>query len=238
MIGVLIALVFVFLGFQIFQMEVAAAGVRAVLLVLLIVLYCTRNDRPERLFLWFLISFGIAEIMNVFGWLVPFVPDNNIDVLYYVANFTYITSYSLLMIHILGSMKLREVFTKYPIHILVLIILDVFSVMVVTNTAVGRLNFHEYYMELAYNAVIMTLLSVAVINYIHKEDKKSIFLLIGCVSIFFSEVLQLAYFYVSDINLLNVVCSVFLVFAFFFFYIQSRLTYQPQEYVMHPDLRA
>lgn len=237
LISVLITLSVLFLSFQIFTMEVEAAGIRALLIVLLTILYYTSVQKKQFFFLTFLITFSIAEVLNFIGWLVPIIPNNNVDIMYYVANSLYIISYTLLVAQILSAMHFKEIIKKFPLHILVLIILDVFCVMVVTNTAISRLNYHEYYMEMVYNAVIMILLTVAVINYINKDDKKAINLLIGSIFIFFSEVIQLAYFYISDINLLNVMCSFFLVLAFVFFYLQSKLKYEPQESFSNSDLR-
>ncbi|RXJ50743.1 hypothetical protein [Gelidibacter gilvus] len=238
LIGVLIALSVVFMGFQIFGMEVEAAGVRALLLILLTVLYYVRVKNKQVLFFLFLITFAIAEILNFIGWLVPIVPNNSVDYLYYIVNSLYILAYLFLTLLIFASMKLVEIVRKFPFHLIILIILDVFCVIVVTNTAMDRLNYFEYFVELVYNSVIMILLTVALINYIHKDDKKSINLLIGSICIFFSEVIQLAYFYVSNINLLNVFCSLFLVLAFVFFYLQSRLSYEPQEESLYQDLLA
>lgn len=236
LIGVLVALTVVFLGFQIFELEVKASGIRALLLVFLTILYCYRVREKRLFFLAFLIAFTIADILTFISWLVPFVPNNQIDYSYYIANSLYIISYLFLIIQMLSSMNLVEIVKKYPFHILILIILDVFSVIVVTNTAMHKLSYHEYYLEFVYNCVIMILLTVALINYIHKEDKKAINLLLGSIFIFFSEVIQLAYFYVSDINLLNVICSLFLVLAFLFFYLQSRLFYEEPEESLHHDL--
>lgn len=238
LIGVLIALSAVFLGFQIFELEVEAAGIRALLLMFLTVLYYIRVKNKSIYFFLFLITFSIAEILNFIGWLVPLVPDNRVDYMYFIVNSLYILAYSLLTVQILTSMNLVEIVKKLPFHLIILIILDVFCVIVVTNTAIGRLNYYEYFVELVYNSVIMILLTVALINYIHKNDKKAINLLIGSIFIFFSEVIQLAYFYVSSNNLLNVFCSLFLVLAFVFFYLQSRLSYEPQEESLYSDLLA
>lgn len=238
LIGVLIALSVVFMGFQIFGLEVEAAGIRAALMILLTVLYYIRVDNKRVLFFLFLITFSIAEILNFVGWLVPIVPNHGVDYLYYTVNSLYILAYLFLIVQILTSMKLVDILRKFPFHLIILIILDVFCVIVVTNTAIDRLNYYEYFVELIYNSVIMILLTVALINYIHKDDKKSINLLIGSIFIFFSEVIQLAYFYVSNINLLNVFCSLFLVLAFVFFYLQSRLSYEPQEESLYQDLLA
>lgn len=234
--GVLIVLSVVFIGFQIYRMEVEAAGVRALLLFILSVLYLVRIKKKHFFFILFLVAFTIAEVVNFIGWLVPVVPNNSFDFMYYTGNSLYILAYSFLTIQVLSSMNLAEILKKYPFHLLILIILDVFSVIVVTNTALNRLNYYEYFVELVYNAVIMILLTVALINYLHKNDKKAILLLIGSIFIFFSEVMQLAYFYVSNINLLNVVCSLCLVLAFVFFYLQSRLSYQPLEDSRYQDL--
>lgn len=238
LIAVLIALSVVFMGFQIYELEVEAAGIRALMLILLTALYYIRVKNRRLFFFLFLITFAIAEILNFIGWLVPIVPIDDLDYMYFIGNSLYILSYSFLIVRILSSMNLLEIVRKLPFHLLILIVLDVFCVIVVTNTAMDRLNYYEYLVELVYNSVIMILLTVALINYILKNDKKAINLLIGSIFIFFSEIIQLAYFYVSNINLLNVFCSLFLVLAFVFFYLQSRLSYEPQEDSLYGDLLA
>lgn len=236
LIAVLIVLSVVFMGFQIYELEVEAAGIRALMLILLTALYYIRVKNRRLFFFLFLITFAIAEILNFIGWLVPIVPIDDLDYMYFIGNSLYILSYSFLIVRILSSMNLLEIVRKLPFHLLILIVLDVFCVIVVTNTAMDRLNYYEYLVELVYNSVIMILLTVALINYILKNDKKAINLLIGSIFIFFSEIIQLAYFYVSNINLLNVFCSLFLVLAFVFFYLQSRLSYEPQEDSLFGDL--
>lgn len=236
LIAVLIVLSVVFMGFQIYELEVEAAGIRALMLILLTALYYIRVKNRRLFFFLFLITFAIAEILNFIGWLVPIVPIDDLDYMYFIGNSLYILSYSFLIVRILSSMNLLEIVRKLPFHLLILIVLDVFCVIVVTNTAMDRLNYYEYLVELVYNSVIMILLTVALINYILKNDKKAINLLIGSIFIFFSEIIQLAYFYVSNINLLNVFCSLFLVLAFVFFYLQSRLSYEPQDDSLYGDL--
>lgn len=238
LIFTLISLSVVFIGFQIFEMEVEAAGIRALLLVFLTCLYFIRVKQKHFYFILFLILYTLAEILNFIGWQVPIVAKESIDHMYYVGNSLYIVSYSFLTIQILSSMDLIEVLKKFSVSLVILIILDVFSVIIVTNTAEDRLNYYEFFVEFVYNVVIMILLTVALINYLHKNDRKAINLLIGSIFIFFSEVIQLAYFYVADINLLNVVCSLFLVLAFVFFYLQSKLTYQNSDESLYRDLVA
>ncbi len=75
----------------------------------------------------------------------------------------------------------------------------------------------------------MLLLTVTVINYMNRHTKKAMNLLVGAICIVFSEVIQVAYYYVSNENILSVMYSVLLVFAFFFFYLQSGMSYAEEK---------
>jgi hypothetical protein len=236
LISLLIALSVVFIGLQVYQMEIEATGLRALAFVLLTTLYFVSVKKIRPFFFSFLITFTIAEVLSFLRFFVDPPPLNDSDVIYYVVNSLYIISYALLIAQVLSVMNVIEMVKKYPFHLLILIVLDVFSVIIVTNTAIGSLTYYPYFVELVYNAVIMLLLTVTLINYIHREDKKAINLLIGSIFILFYEVLQLAYFYVTDINILNVICSVCLVIGFAFFYMQSRLSYEWREQPSYKDL--
>jgi hypothetical protein len=226
LITILIILSVSFLGLQVLQFETQASALRALLLIALTVFYYLTIKDKKRFFYLFLVSFTIAEILNFTSLFMSFHSDNGADLFYYFTNSLYILSYIFLIIKVLGDMNLKEIIRKFPIHIIVLLALDVFCVITVTETTKGLLSNAEYALEFSYNAVIMLLLTVTLINYIYREDKKSMNLLIGSIFIVFSEVIQLAYFYISAINILNVICSLFLVLAFIFFYLQSRLIYQ------------
>uniref|UniRef100_UPI004049A63F hypothetical protein n=1 Tax=Gelidibacter sp. TaxID=2018083 RepID=UPI004049A63F len=229
LITILIILSVSFLGLQVLQFEAQASALRALLLIVLTVFYYLTIKDKKRFFYLFLVSFTIAEILNFTSMFVSFVSENGADYSYYLTNALYILSYIFLIIKVLGDMNLKEIIRKFPIHIIVLLVLDVFCVITVTETTKGLLSNAEYALEFSYNTIIMLLLTITLINYIYREDKKSMNLLIGSIFIVFSEVIQLAYFYISAINILNVICSFFLVMAFIFFYLQSRLIYQKND---------
>jgi hypothetical protein len=169
----------------------------------------------------FLILFSLADILGFSRQFVS-LPDSSFDYFYYTCNSLYILSYLFLIVQVLKNMNIREVISKFPIHIIILVVLDIFCVSIVTETTKGSLSIYEYSLEFLYNAVMMSLLTLAVINYINKEDKQAMNLLVGSIFIVFAEMIQLAYFYVSSINFLNVLCSLFLVLAFAFFYLQAN----------------
>ncbi len=225
LIALLAVLSVVFLGLQLFKYEYYASGIRALLLVLLSILYCSRVENKRKFFFLFLITFTVADVFNFLSWQIS--SDNfMVDYSYYIINAMYIISYTFLIIQILKTLDIKEVIAKLPVHIIILLVLDISCVIVVTNTTKSELQFGEYLLEFVYNAVIMALLSVALINYIYKDDKKSMNFLVGSIFIVFSEVIQLAYFYVSEVNVLNVLCSIFLVLAFVFFYLQAKISHE------------
>ncbi|WP_040253696.1 hypothetical protein [Psychroserpens mesophilus] len=224
---IILVLSLFFLGLQFKGLEIEAAGVRALAVTLLLFLYVLRIKDKHPFFLLFLIFFAISEILNYVTWVVDIDISSEIDYFYYVGNSLYIIAYFFLIARIAVDMNFRKAFLKFPVQIGLLAILGLFFVYFVSDTTRKELTINEYYLELLYNAVVMFLMAIALVNYMYRDDKKSMNLLIGTICIMFSEVIQLAYFYIAaDFNLLNVLCSMFLVFAFLFFYLQSRLKHR------------
>ena len=229
-----------FLALQFKGLEIEAAGVRALAIALLAFLYIINVKNKHPFFSLFLVFFVISEILNYVSWIIIFDFNQEIDYFYYLGNGLYIVAYLFLTARILVSLNVKKAFLKFPVQIVLLVILGLFFVYFVSDTTRKELTYNEYYLELLYNAVIMILMAMALINYMYRDDKKSMNLLIGTICIMFSEVIQLAYFYIADINLLNVLCSMFLVFAFLFFYLQSRLEHGEiidynHQYIQIPD---
>ena len=228
-ISLLVILSIGFIGLQLFAFEMYASIVRLVLIGLLILLYHHRTKMKRGHFFMFLVTFFIADVLGLSYWMVFAMSSPTLDFVYnnfvyYIVNGLYMLSYIFLIIKVLKGMNIREVITKLPAHFVILVVLDIFCVTIVTDTAKTELSSYQYTLEFLYNAVIMTLLTFAVINYIYKVDKKAMNLLMGSIFIVLSEMIQLAYYYVNeDNNLLNVLCSLFLVIAFFFLYLQETL---------------
>ena len=225
--GIIIALTISFIGFQIFQLNLIGGIVRGLILPLLTVLYCISGKSKSNYFFYFLVFYSLAEFTGVFSYFAYYsvIVDN---LLYYGGNLCYITAYIFLILEVYKSINFKSVINRFPVHIIILLVLDIYSVYLVSEIAVksdylsGVL---DYVIEIFYNIIVMLLLTVTLINYISRDSKKAMNLLLGALCIVFSEVIQVAYFYVSDKNILNVTYSVLLVFAFCFFYIQAGMTY-------------
>ncbi|WP_411894817.1 hypothetical protein [Winogradskyella sp. A2] len=228
----------VFIVFQGMAFQLEGAAVSAGILVLLTILYCGWTTNKSIYFFWFLVLYTIGHVLSYSAWYGPNLYEGDIDYIYYVANMLFILSYIFLMLKILTQLNFKSVFSQLAIPIFILVVLDIFCVSLVTATTENVLNTYEYSLEYTYNAVVMTLLSIALINYMYRNDTKSMMFLMGSICIVFSEIIQLAYFYVMEDKMLGFIYSFFLVVAFIFFYMQSQIEFTGPDEPFYSDEHA
>ncbi len=212
-----------------FAFEVEAAAVSAATLILLTVLYCKSTENKTTYFFCFLVTFTLAHVLSYVSYYLVDMREGGTDYVYYIANLLYILAYVFLIVKIIIDLELKKVFSELSIPIFVLIVLDIFCVYIVSGTTENVLEVYEYALEFLYNAVVMTLLSVGLINYMYRNDNKSMLFLIGSICIVFSEIIQLAYYYILPEDILGFIYSFFLVMGFLFFYLQSQLEFTGPE---------
>ncbi|MGS2725892.1 hypothetical protein ACU8DI_04740 [Psychroserpens sp. BH13MA-6] len=221
----LILLCIVFLGLQSKGLEVEAFGVKAIAMVFLILLYFVKVKSRSILFALFLLTYGAAEVYNYYSY-YDYVEDlNTVDPYYLIGNLLFILAYIFMIAKVLSIMDFSKALVKFPLQILLLFGLGVFVVYMITDISRDELEAKYLFItELIYNSVVMFLVCLSLVNYMYNDTKKSMNLLIGSILIVFSEVIQVAYYYISDYdNTLSVIYSVFLVGAFVFFYLQSTI---------------
>lgn len=229
--GIIVTLTVSFIGFQIFQQDIIAGILRACILPLVTVLYCLSGKSRSGYFFSFLVFYAISEFLGGFSYFAYYsmTVDN---ILFYVGNLCYIMAYICLILEIFKSINLKSVMSRFPVHVVILVILDIYSVYLVSEISVNSDYLNgtlDYTIEVIYNIVVMLLLTLSLLNYISRDSKKAMNLLLGSLCIVFSEVIQVAYFYVSDKNILHVTYCVLLIFAFCFYYIQAGMTYSRHE---------
>jgi len=227
----IILLAIVFVGLQVFELQAVADYVRPVILPLLALLYYLAKKEKSSNFFYFLLFYSIGEISSLFSYYAQYSNFMN-DLLYYGGNILFITAYVFLILEILKPMNIKKIFNRFTTYILILAALDIYSIILVTDIAIKSellSGFFDYLTEIVYNTVIMLLLTITLINYISSHTKKAMNLLLGALCIVFSEVIQVAYYYVSVQNILSISYSVLLVLAFTFFYIQTNLSYAESE---------
>lgn len=221
---ILVLLGFLYIALQAFEMEVEGSGILALILIFLTLLYWKFSKIRKKSFLMFLILFTTAQILAFLSWFIPQKLIEDFDFAYYIANSVYILSYIYLIQHVLNDIHFKQLISRYPGPAIILLVLDIFCVYIVTETAGTVFSVAEYMLEFVYNGVIMLLLSIALLNYLHRDSGKAMMFLIGTIFIVFSEIIQLAYFYILESNDLSATYATFLVMAFLFFYMQSQLS--------------
>lgn len=225
LLGSAIVLSIGFIGLQVIGQDDIASYMRPVILPFLVVAYCIVKKEKSSNFFYFILFYAIAEFLGLFSYfaLQSYFIDS---LLYYGGNMLYITAYIFLIMQILKPMNMRSIFNRFPAYVLILIALDIYSIILVSDIAVKSdflYGIYDYLIEIVYNTVIMLLLTLTLINYVSKYTKKAMNLLLGALCIVFSEVIQVAYYYVSEQKILSIFYSVLLVIAFAFFYIQAFL---------------
>jgi len=227
LLGVILTLVVTFIGFKVFQLEELADYTRPIILPLLTVYYCAKHKDRYSYFFYFLLFYSLSELLSSVYFFIK--PTNIIDdIMYYGCNILYVFAYIFLIFEITIGLSLRKVFNRFSILILILIALNVYTVILVSDIAEKSefiKTIYEYAMEVTYNATIMTLLTVALLNYLYRDSNKAMTLLVGSLCIVFSEVIQVAYFYVTEITFLDILYSTLFVIGFLFFYMQTNMVY-------------
>lgn len=221
-IGIAIILTCVFLGLELFEQIYVAELVRALILPFLTLGYFFRYKNKHPHFLYFLVCYSASELFGGFGYLA--YENETIDnIQYYLGNILYIIAYAFLIAYVFQFLEIKNIIKKFPIHVLIMLALDIYCVVLVSKISIysGYMEFRiEYLIEIIYNSTVMLLLSVALLNFLLNDSNKAMLMLIGAVCILFSEVIQVADFYVKEMLVFKVIYNVLLIAAFVFFYIQ------------------
>lgn len=207
--------------FQFAGNDVIASNLKCTILPVVTLLYFVTITNRSIFFTLFLVLYSISELLIFIENDMPYVA------YYYLGNLLYILAYAFLIIEISKSMSLLYIIKNYKVHVFVLIILNIYLayvLQVIVNPYVEKTN--EYYVELVYNIVMLSLLSVALLSYFHKDDVKSLNLFLAALCIVFAEVLWVAYTYISARSLLNVISTTLYGLSFYFFFKQSKLIHE------------
>lgn len=182
-------------------------------------------------FFLFLLFYTIGDL---FVLLIDFIPIKEESILYnyeyYISNSMFIIAYVFLFVKIIKSLCMMHVLRNFKIHLVVLTVLNVYliyvlQVIVKPNMVMSM----DYYFELVYNIVTLLLLSVALLSYFYRDNKKSLYMFLGVLCLVFSEVIDVAFIYIAQRSILNFLATTLSLGAFYFLYQQSKLLDKPRE---------
>lgn len=233
LVGFIVLFCMLFTAFEISGSESLSIISRALIVPAITVLYFIRYKPKLCCFAMFLMLFSLAELISVAD-LVPVVSNHlPYAVFYYTCNGLYALAYLVLVFHIVKSLNLKRVIKHFFVHLLVLGFLNGYLLYVLFNIISPYLvNIGEHIVELLYTVAILLVLSVSLINFLYKDTRKSLLLFLGSLCIVFSEVIQIAYLYISKKDLLDIFYTTLLVLAFFLFYRQATLLDEDESSVL------
>ena len=215
-----------FAVFQISDQEFLSIGSKSLIAPLFTLLYFINVPQRSMFFSLFLIFFSIAELSTLLEYFTLDWSQEQLDAYYVIGNTIYILAYCFLIIEVLKTISLRKVFKNYFIHVVVLLALNIYIIHVLMTIVNPDFQLDSQYLiavELVYNVVMLILLTMSLISYFYNDNKKTLLLFFGSICIVFSEVIQVAYFYIADQDLLNITQTILFVLAFSFFYFQSKV---------------
>ncbi|MBU3822558.1 hypothetical protein KO566_10830 [Flavobacteriaceae bacterium XHP0103] len=218
LIGLVLLLYLLYVGFQLSGYGLVAEKVRCFIFPIVTITYFVSIKKKSLFLTLFMILYSLSDILYIFSDSIG----NKID--YYVGNYLYILAYVMLLIKVCKSISLLHVLKNLKIHTLVLLVLNVYIIYVLQIIIDKRIaEGYGYIVEILYNTVILLLLSASLLNYFYRDSKKALFLFLGSLCIVFSEVISVAYLYVTKQGLLDFFALSLALLAFYFFYQQSKL---------------
>lgn len=227
LIGFIGLIYILFVGFEFFGDNSIALKISVLIIPLIALLYFISVEKRTLFFSLFLICYSIPELMLFLKNEIVY------ETYYYICNTLSVTAYVFLLIEIYKSINFNEVLKKFKTQVIVLTFLSFYMAYVLFKIMSPYLIVSiEYFLEISYNVLILLVLSVSLLNYFYKDDKKSLFLFLGALCIVFSEVINVAYLYIANENALNFMFVSLFVLAFYFLYQQSKLDDEVDENLM------
>ncbi len=221
LLAIIILLTILFIVGQMLQYDAVSNAARSLILPFATTLYFIKVRDRSFYFSSFLILFSLSELMGLWIDVIPNI------YMFYIGNSLYILAYILLIIEVLGYIKrspdYKNFFIKYALHIAILTMFAIYLVVLLAEIERPHMDNFEYALSMVYNSVIMSLLTISLLNFICNDTKRAFILFLATMCIVFSEIVQVAYFYLSDTYTLGLVYSLLLVVAFYLFYRQGFL---------------
>lgn len=218
LIGFIIFIYILYVGLELFGHYALAYVVSTTIIPLISLLYFISIKTKKLFFSLFLVCYSITELQ-------AFTKDLfNISFNYYTTTVLCILAYLFLFVHIYKSLDFNKVLKKFKIQIIILGVLSFYmGYMLFKITSPSAILSINYFLEIAFNTIILLTLSLAFLNYLLKENKKSGLLFLGTLCIIFSEVINVAITFITNQIIFNIIFITLLVAAFILFYLQSKL---------------
>ncbi|MGB2685581.1 MAG: hypothetical protein WBC43_11270 [Olleya sp.] len=186
-------------------------------------LYYSQTKQTNHYFGFFLIGFSLVEILKIVFY-------GNDTMAYYLANYLVIATYTSLIIFLVKDFNIKLLLKEFKLHIIVLLIFNAYIIYVLNQMIMqdAKLAVYslDFIIEVTYNVLILLVLSLSLIHYLYHETKQGLLLFLASVCIVFSEMVQVAYLFISSAYLLQMVYTALIGVGFYFLYVYIKIKYK------------
>lgn len=217
---VLVTLVVLTLLGNLFQIQILSEIAWILILPTLLIFYSIYQNKKDILFIIFLVGFALSEILKL--WFITS------EMLYYYTSYTCImVAYSSLIVFFLKGIKFKKLFKSFKLHLIILLVFNLYILytlneMILHDETVEVFTF-IFFIEVVYNVLILLMLSISLLYYLHNESKQALLLFLACVCIVFSEMVQVAYVFISAEIFLRIGYLLLMAIGFGFIYFYTLL---------------
>ncbi len=184
----------------------------ALIFPMLAYLYYSQKQNISHFFGFFLIGFSLAEFFKL-----DFIPNA-----YHVSNGFVAAGYILLLIFLVKDFNLKALIKKFKLQLVVLLVFNMYLVFALNQMILQDkdivINTFDFAFEVIYNIQILLLLSFSLLHYLYHETQKGLLLFLASVCIVFSEMIQVAYLFISSEQLLQIAYTLLMGVGFYFLY--------------------
>ena len=183
-------------------------------------LYYGLTKGHNHFFGFFLIGFAIVEVLKL-------VLIENDFLGYYGSNYLIIATYSSLIIFLTKDLSIKRLIKEFKLPLIVLTVFNAYIIyalndMILADNSISTNSF-EFVTEVVYNVLILLLLSCSLIHYLYHQTKQALLLFLASVCIVFSEMVQVAYLFISSEQVLEIIYSLLMGIGFYFLYVYIKI---------------
>lgn len=214
----IIYILFAIFGFM--GNEFVSYSLESLLLPIITISYFLFYNKKNFFFSAFILLYALSDLIGLGMYYMSYNNSSNFisNFDYYLGNSLYILAYIFLSIEICKKVSLKHILQNFKIHLIILTLLNTWLVYVLQVIVEPKLNtLGEYCIELFYNIILLVLLTGALLNYFYKDNQKAFYFFLGALCIVFSEVIEVAYIYISKRSLLGFFSTSLTLVAFYFF---------------------
>ncbi len=180
--------------------------------LLLVAFFIVGNRKDKLYFALFLIFYALAECAFFTLEKYPFFA-------YYAGTPFYCLAYLSLLVFLFKKMNFKPVIKRFRIHLIILLSFGAYlfiSIYSMLWPETRGFNLVYWMYDILYNTLFILVLITSFVYYLYRDTKKSLLLFLACMFIVFSELVQVAYYYIEKLEVLNKMYSIFLVMGYFF----------------------